>query len=169
MMPTTVGHSSRYAEERKRGSARQCRHTSDRLIPKRQNPQPRSGDKPRAGINTNKREGRANLLCLLFKHSLKQSILIDPLFRKFYLTFFRYSADTDENGNRVPDRAGCAASAPVGGHVRRPFSPVGKASGSFLLLYLNFYIPYDDRRALPRRRFPNFMPLAEHVLRRLFV
>ena len=158
MMPTAIGNSSRYAEKRKRGSARQCRHTSDSLIPKRQNPQPRSGDKPRAGINTNKREGRANLLCLLFKHSLKQSILIDPLFRKFYLTFFRYSADTGKNGNRVPDRAGCAESAPV-----------GKASGSFLLLYLNFYIPYDDRRALPRRRFPNFMPLAEHVLRRLFV
>ena len=83
------------------------------------------------------------MLCLLFKHSLKQSILIDPLFRKFYLTFFRYSADTGENGNRVSDRAGCAESAPVGGHVRHPFSPVGKASGSFLLLYLNFYIPYD--------------------------
>ena len=45
------------------------------------------------------------MLCLLFKHSLKQSILIDPLFRKFYLTFFRYSADTGENGNRVSDRA----------------------------------------------------------------
>ena len=44
MMPTTVGLSSRYAEKRMRGSARQCRHTSDSLIPKRHNPQPRSGD-----------------------------------------------------------------------------------------------------------------------------
>lgn len=63
MMPTTVGLSSRYAEKRKRGSARQCRHSSDSLIPKRHNRAP-IRRLPRTGINTNKRE--AEQICSAF-------------------------------------------------------------------------------------------------------